>query len=112
MFTKDLRFVTHETIFYLVADIPNYGRWLPNSSACGGTVDVAAYPVRLGTSYLDAGPIAKSVSVTRIRSPEAYFLSRMRGERHSNGLGGLQEVKSVFHRSPPCKETKQSTLQM
>ena len=34
-------------IFDLVADMSNYGRWLPNSSAFGGTVDVTLYPVRL-----------------------------------------------------------------
>ncbi len=60
MIARGLRFTAQiygspEMIFDLVADMPNYGRWLPNSSAFGGTVDVAPYPVRLGTTYLDAG---------------------------------------------------------
>jgi uncharacterized protein YndB with AHSA1/START domain len=45
-----------ETIFDLIADMPNYGRWLPGSNAFGGTTGVSPYPVRLGTTYLDAGP--------------------------------------------------------
>jgi len=43
-----------ETIFNLIADMPNYGRWLPGSEAFGGTTKVSPYPVRLGTTYLDA----------------------------------------------------------
>jgi hypothetical protein len=39
-----------EVVFDLVADMPNYGRWLPGSDAFGGTVNVTPYPVRLGTA--------------------------------------------------------------
>lgn len=45
-----------EIIFDLIADMPNYGRWLSGSQAFGGTTEVSPYPVRLGTTYLDAGP--------------------------------------------------------
>ena len=58
-----------ETVFDLVADMPNYGRWLPDSSAFGGTVDVTPYPVRLGTTYLDAGPIEKPGKVIEFDRP-------------------------------------------
>jgi hypothetical protein len=47
---------SQETIFDLIADMPNYGRWLPCSEAFGGTTEVSPYPVRLGTTYLDGGP--------------------------------------------------------
>jgi len=43
--------------FALIADMPNYGRWLPGSKALGGRTEVSPYPVRLGTTYLDAGPV-------------------------------------------------------
>ena len=71
---RDLRFTAQiagspEMIFDLVADMPNYGHWLPNSSAFGGTVDVTPYPVQLGTTYLDAGPILKPGSVTEFDRP-------------------------------------------
>ena len=60
---------TPEAVFDLVADLPHYGRWLPDSSAFGGTVDVTPYPVRLGTTYLDAGPIQKPGKVTEFDRP-------------------------------------------
>lgn len=58
-----------EVVFDLVADMPNYGKWLPDSSSFGGTVDVTPYPVRLGTTYLDAGPIQKPGKVTEFDRP-------------------------------------------
>lgn len=74
MTTKELRFTTEieataDAIFRLVADMPNYGKWLPNSSAFGGTINVTPYPVRLGTTYLDAGPIEKPGLVTAFDPP-------------------------------------------
>jgi uncharacterized protein YndB with AHSA1/START domain len=61
MATSHLRFTERivgspQTIFDLISDMPNYPRWLPGSSSFGGTTQVAPYPVRLGTTYLDAGP--------------------------------------------------------
>ena len=62
---------SQETIFDLIADMPNYGRWLPGSEAFGGTTEVSPYPVRLGTTYLDAGPAGKRPgSVTRYERPK------------------------------------------
>ena len=74
MITRDLRFTSQMNgspgmIFDLVADMPNYDRWLANSSAFGGTVNVTPYPVRLGTTYLDAGSIQKPGSVTEFDRP-------------------------------------------
>src|SRR5271155_5263875 len=58
-------------IFELVADMPNYGRWLPGSQAFGGTTEVSPYPVRLGTTYLDAGPAGQRPgSVTAYEPPK------------------------------------------
>src|SRR5260370_41450899 len=45
-----------DVIFDLIADMLNYGRWLPGSEAFGGTTEGSPYPVRLDTTYLDAGP--------------------------------------------------------
>jgi uncharacterized protein YndB with AHSA1/START domain len=58
-----------EVIFDLIADMPNYGRWLPDSDAFGGTVNVTPYPVRLGSTYLDAGPVEKPGRVTEFDPP-------------------------------------------
>jgi uncharacterized protein YndB with AHSA1/START domain len=60
-----------ETIFNLIADMPNYPRWLPGSDAFGGTTQVSPYPVRLGTTYLDAGPAGQRPgSVTGFDPPK------------------------------------------
>ena len=59
-----------ELIFDLVADMPNYGRWLPDSDVFGGTVNVTPYPVRLGTTYVDAGPVEKPGKVTEFDPPK------------------------------------------
>ena len=39
--------------------MPNYRRWLPGSEAFGATTKVTSYPVRLGTTYLDAGSLGE-----------------------------------------------------
>jgi hypothetical protein len=43
-------------VFSLLADLPNYGQWLPGSDAYGATTDVEPYPVRCGTRYHDGKP--------------------------------------------------------
>ena len=58
-----------EVVFDLVSDLPNYGRWLPDSSSFGGTSDVTPYPVRLGTTYLETGPIQKPGKVIEFDRP-------------------------------------------
>ena len=45
-----------ELLFDLLADMPNYGRWLAQSDAFGHTTDVDPYPVRLGSRYHDGKP--------------------------------------------------------
>ncbi len=35
---------TPDVLFDLLADMPNYGRWLPGSAAFGSTTDVDPYP--------------------------------------------------------------------
>ncbi len=57
-------------LFDLIADLPNYTRWLPGSEAFGGTTEVTPYPVQLGTTYLDAGPAGQRPgSVTEYNRP-------------------------------------------
>ena len=58
-----------QLVFDLVADLPNYSRWLPDLAVFGGTIEVTPYPVRLGTTYLDAGPVEKPGSVTEFDPP-------------------------------------------
>jgi hypothetical protein len=62
-----------ETIFELIADMPNYGRWLPGSDAFGGSTAVSPYPVRLGTTYLDAGPAGQRPGSITGYDPPKYI---------------------------------------
>jgi carbon monoxide dehydrogenase subunit G len=62
-----------ETIFDLLADMPNYGRWLPGSEAFGETTEVSPYPVRLGTTYLGAGPAGKRPGSVTGYDPPNYI---------------------------------------
>ncbi len=91
MIQRDLRFTARiqgsaEAIFDLVADMPNYSRWLPDSSAFSGTINVTPYPVRLGTTYLDAGPIEKPGVVTEFDRP-----------RHISFQHTVQVRQSLLH---------------
>jgi hypothetical protein len=43
-------------VFELLADLPNYGHWLPGSPQFGRTTDVEPYPVQLGSRYYDGKP--------------------------------------------------------
>jgi hypothetical protein len=45
-----------EALFALLADLPDYGRWLPGSAQFGRTTDVEPYPVQLGSRYHDGKP--------------------------------------------------------
>ncbi len=62
-----------ETIFDLIADLPNYVRWLPGSEAFDGTTEVSPYPVRLGTTYLDAGPAGERPGSVTGYDPPRYI---------------------------------------
>jgi Polyketide cyclase / dehydrase and lipid transport len=62
-----------QRIFDLVSDMPNYGRWLPGSPAFGATTQVSPYPVRLGTTYLDAGPLGERPGTVTAFDPPNYI---------------------------------------
>src|SRR5258708_38307359 len=79
-----------ETIFDLIADMPNYGRWLPGSEAFGGTTEVSPYPVRLGTTYLDAGAAGQRLGARTGDDPPKYIAL------HHN---------TVLDRGPPTPNT-------
>jgi uncharacterized protein YndB with AHSA1/START domain len=68
-------------LFDLLADMPHYGRWLPDSDAFGGTRDVFPYPVQQGTRYIDYGPA---------------------GERHGVVTQFDPPTRLVFHQTWRC----------
>src|SRR5262249_60508994 len=79
--------------------MPNYGRWLPGSSAFGGTVSVTPYPVRLGTTYLDAGPIEKPGEVTEFDRPRRIAFHHTVQIRNPIKLDVDARIRYVFEAS-------------
>jgi hypothetical protein len=91
-----------EVIFDLIADMPNYHRWLPGSDAFGGTTQVTPYPVQLGTTYLDGGPLGmRPGSVTVFERPKrlgfhhtmAFKKGPLRGDADIEILYTLEPVE-------------------
>jgi uncharacterized protein YndB with AHSA1/START domain len=60
-----------ERVFALIADLPNYHRWLPPSGLYGATTQVSATPVTLGTTYVDGKQATLHGRLTEFRPPVA-----------------------------------------
>jgi uncharacterized protein YndB with AHSA1/START domain len=60
-----------EQVFALIADLPNYHRWLPSSGLYGATTQVSDTPVRLGSTYVDGKQATLHGLVTEFRPPLA-----------------------------------------
>ncbi len=60
-----------EQVFALIADLPNYHRWLPPSGLYGATTQVSDTPVTLGTTYVDGKQAKLHGRVTEFRPPDA-----------------------------------------
>ncbi len=46
-----------ERVFSLLIDLRNYDRWLPRSSAFHGTTKISDGPIKVGTRYVEPGPL-------------------------------------------------------
>jgi uncharacterized protein YndB with AHSA1/START domain len=44
-------------VFALLAELRDYDRWLPNSSAFRGTSSISEGPICVGTTYVEPGPL-------------------------------------------------------
>jgi uncharacterized protein YndB with AHSA1/START domain len=44
-------------VFALLADLRDYDRWLPRSTAFHGTSRISGGPVRIGTTYIEESPV-------------------------------------------------------
>jgi uncharacterized protein YndB with AHSA1/START domain len=60
-----------EHVFALIADLPNYHRWLPPSGLYGTTTQVSDTPLTLGTLYVDGKQATLHGRVTEFRPPFA-----------------------------------------
>jgi uncharacterized protein YndB with AHSA1/START domain len=55
VFEENIR-ASAERVFGLLADLRNYDRWLPPSSAFHGTTEISDGPIGVGTTYVETGP--------------------------------------------------------
>jgi uncharacterized protein YndB with AHSA1/START domain len=61
-----------EQVFALIADLPNYPRWLPPSGLYAATTQVSDTPIRLGTTYRDGSKqVLLRGRVTEFRPPDS-----------------------------------------
>jgi hypothetical protein len=57
-------------VFSLIVELRDYGRWLPNSSAYHGTLEISDGPIRVGTTYIEPGPLGTRIGrVTKLIRP-------------------------------------------
>jgi hypothetical protein len=91
-------------LFDLLADMPNYGRWLPGSAAFGATTEVSPYPVRLGTTYLDAGPMGGRPGRVTAYEPPRYIAFHQ-----TMALKGPLRVKFDIHASYTIEALERAT---
>lgn len=45
-----------DSVFNLIADLPNYNKWLSTSNLFAQTMNMSDNPIKLGTTYVDKGP--------------------------------------------------------
>jgi uncharacterized protein YndB with AHSA1/START domain len=65
----DIR-ATAERVFSLLAELRDYDRWLPGSSAFRGTHRISEGPVGVGTTYVEPGPFGvRHGKVTEFEPP-------------------------------------------
>jgi len=78
-----------ETVFKLIADLPNYGKWLSSSSLHGSVATYTQLPVERGTQYTDLGKLTRMVGrVTEFDPPR-----RIHFRQSTNSLFGALDVE-------------------
>jgi len=55
-FEADIR-ASAEQVFSLLAELRDYDRWLPRSTAFKGTIEISEGPIGVGTTYTEPGPL-------------------------------------------------------
>jgi|FLYN01.1.fsa_nt_gi uncharacterized protein YndB with AHSA1/START domain len=75
-----------EDVFALIADLPNYGKWLPPSNIYGGVTQYSELPVRVGTQYVDQGKASRMMGAVTEFEPPTRISFR---QTSASLLGGL-----------------------
>jgi hypothetical protein len=61
-----------EGVFSLLAELRDYDRWLPRSTAFNGTTQISEGPIAEGTTYIEPGPFGtRNGKVTKFDRTDA-----------------------------------------
>ncbi len=78
-----------DDVFALIADLPNYGKWLPPSNLHGAVMQYSELPVRAGTQYVDHGKATRMTgAVTEFEPP-----TRIAFRQQSVSLFGALDIE-------------------
>src|SRR5271154_3342703 len=88
-----------ERVFSLLAELRDYDRWLPRSSAFNGTNAISDGPIGVGTTYIEPGPLGvRHGKVTEFSPPTRLsFEQPMTMKLPALGVIGIR----LFHRLTP-----------
>lgn len=68
VFTQDIR-APIEKVFELIANLPDYGKWLPPSSLYTAVTEYTNLPVQAGTTYVDQGKLSRMTGTVTVFEP-------------------------------------------
>jgi hypothetical protein len=95
-----------QIIFELIADLPNYGRWLSGSLAFGETKQVSPYPVRLGSAYLDSGSAGQRPGSVVAYDPPRHIAFHHTMELKLGPIRGDADVHVRYTLEPAAHATR------
>jgi uncharacterized protein YndB with AHSA1/START domain len=73
-------------VFSLIADLPNYGKWLPPSNLYGAVTEYSELPVRAGTRYVDKGRASRMIGTVTGFDPPTRISFRQESVSLFGGL--------------------------
>jgi hypothetical protein len=92
-----------DEVFSLLVELRDYHRWLPRSSAYHGTMEISDGPIRLGTTYVEPGPLGTRFGrITKLVRPTALDFEQPMTMRPS--LLGVIGI-CLFHTISPQAES-------
>ena len=100
-FEADIR-ASADRVFSLLADLRDYDRWLPPSSAFHGTVLIADGPIVVGTTYVEPGPLGTRYgTVTALDRPRRLgFEQPMTLKLRALGVIGIELLHTLAPNGP------------
>ena len=89
-------------VFSLLADLRDYDRWLPKSSAFHGTVTISEGPIAVSTTYVEPGPLGTRHGVVTAmdRPTRLAFEQPMTLKPRLMGVIGIKLLHTLTPRGP------------